>query len=549
MHELSCHKCPEGSFTFTNGSSMCACLPGRRYLGNGHCELCPKNTYKSKIGFHNCLTCPEYSEAATGSVTIDNCTCEIDPDMTKSTLYRPVCPKPPDVVRPYNSSVKFVHKLVTTTRSFESDMTQGQVLGAIAAIVSCAILLVIVAIYIRRRRNRYLGVEMQSRVIKSFKMSSSDDSRFSDSITVLLSEQTTECDIRIKKIRLGRLIGRGAFGQVHEGFAYCDSTSDVRTLRVAVKRIKMNCSNDEKHALKQEYEQMRLLGHHSNIIGLIGTCMLTGQMAIILEYAELGDLLSYLKDKSSKLENYVSISPEGDIAEQEKPNITEEKELMVFAWQIARGMTYVHQQKCIHRDLAARNILIASGPVAKISDFGLSRDVYENGYYFRASKGQLPYKWLSPEALLWGQYSTKSDVWSFGILLWEITTLGGSPYPGIPVDQIAELHRSGYRLSQPPSCPNNFFQILKACWEEDPRKRPSFAKLCSTLDEVLQKVFVSDYLDMQPTSNSAYLTHGDSEGTALSLSGLADKGRMDSGGGNRDNHNSSGYSSSITSYS
>lgn len=147
--------------------------------------------------------------------------------------------------------------------------------------------------------------------------------------------------------------------------------------------------------------------------------------------------------------------------------------------------------QCIHRDLAARNVLLTSDPIAKISDFGLSRDVYESAYYFKVSKviwnlvefliirlhilvpthntytyihiihlrqtsslqGRLPFKWMSPEALLMGQYSIKSDVWSFGILLWEVVTLGGNPYAGIPVESLCEMYSNNYRLPKPGSCP------------------------------------------------------------------------------------------------
>ncbi|ESO99524.1 hypothetical protein LOTGIDRAFT_63499, partial [Lottia gigantea] len=292
-------------------------------------------------------------------------------------------------------------------------------------------------------------------------------------------------DIPIKKLKIGRALGKGAFGVVNEAYAYGGTSFDNKTFKVAVKRIKDTASGDEINSLKQELEQMKLIGSHANIISLYGFCKFRGQSMIIMELAELGDLLTYLKEKCSNSHNYVSVSADGNISEEETKQITEDGELMSFAWQVAKGMSHMESLKCIHRDLAARNVLLATGPVAKISDFGLSRDVYENGYYLKETKGRLPFKWLSPEALLWGQFSSKGDVWSYGMLLWEITTLGASPYPGIPAENMADLHRSGYRMPRPPNCPKDLYDIMRGCWNEDPRKRPTFLKLCELMENLL----------------------------------------------------------------
>ncbi|XP_070193884.1 fibroblast growth factor receptor 4-like [Littorina saxatilis] len=145
-------------------------------------------------------------------------------------------------------------------------------------------------------------------------------------------------------------------------------------------------ADDERKALQEELEQMLLVGPHPNIIQLIGSCMHDGSLHIIMELAEQGDLLNYLRQGKLRHEQYVSVGPDGTLREQKALHVTDHYELMLFSWHIAKGMSHLESVKCIHRDLAARNCLLTSGPAAKLSDFGLSRDVYENGYYLRHSK-------------------------------------------------------------------------------------------------------------------------------------------------------------------
>ncbi|GFR99328.1 fibroblast growth factor receptor [Elysia marginata] len=125
--------------------------------------------------------------------------------------------------------------------------------------------------------------------------------------------------------------------------------------------------------------------------------------------------------------------------------------------------------------------------------------------YFEC-KDRVPFKWLSPEALLWGQYSSKSDVWAFGILLWELYTFGGTPYPQVTTEQLRELHEKGYRLSRPPACPEKLYRIMRSCWRDDARQRPSFKQLEYTLDSLIQRTRGREYLELNPHNQHSFLS-------------------------------------------
>jgi serine/threonine protein kinase len=153
---------------------------------------------------------------------------------------------------------------------------------------------------------------------------------------------------------------------------------------------------------------------------------------------------------------------------------------------------------CIHRDLAARNVLISEDFVVKIADFGLTRNIFNTDYYRKTTDGRLPVKWMAPEALFDRKYTTKSDVWSYGVLLWEIFTLGGTPYPSVPVEKLFGLLRDGHRMEKPPHSSLELYNMMLECWHDSPGHRPSFSDLVADLDRILAVCVSEAYLDLAP---------------------------------------------------
>lgn len=158
----------------------------------------------------------------------------------------------------------------------------------------------------------------------------------------------------------------------------------------------------------------------------------------------------------------------------------------------------------VHRDLAARNVLVAKGKICKISDFGLTRDVYEDDAYRKRSKDRVPVKWMAPESLADQVYTSRSDVWAFGVLTWELITLGATPYPGIQPQNLYHLLKTGYRMERPENCSQEVYSIVQSCWADDPQLRPSFKSLAYQWEQLLGRNAKYLELDSSGVSNPEY---------------------------------------------
>ncbi|EDS26736.1 basic fibroblast growth factor receptor 1 [Culex quinquefasciatus] len=263
---------------------------------------------------------------------------------------------------------------------------------------------------------------------------------------------------------LGTLLGEGAFGMV----LLAEMKQDEETSTpVAVKMLKEGHTDDDFKNLVNELEIMKTIGKHPNIISLLGCCIEDGPLYVIVEYARHGNLKDFLKSHRF----------EGDCGNTMK-NVINTYQLISFASQIAFGMEHLESINVIHRDLAARNILIGEGHIMKISDFGLALSSYS-----LISRGKLPMRWMAPESLEYRLFSSKSDVWSYGVLCWEIMTLGGSPLQFLNTwVSVLEHLQQGNRLKQPPECPDKVYRVMEECWQSNPSHRPTFSYILQQLE-------------------------------------------------------------------
>ncbi|XP_065219986.1 fibroblast growth factor receptor homolog 1-like [Planococcus citri] len=283
----------------------------------------------------------------------------------------------------------------------------------------------------------------------------------------------TEWEFPREKLVLGRFLGEGEFGRVVLGEAL-DIIDENITTTVAVKMLKEPHSDADMIDLVSEMEIMKLIGTHPNVLRLLGCCTQNGPLLIITEYTVHGNLQSFLR-KHLPSENL-----------RTTPSKLSQRTLITFGLQVAQGMKYLSSMKCVHRDLAARNILVSNKLVLKIADFGLARDIRDKDYYRKKTGGRLPVKWMAPEALHHNLYTTQSDVWSFGVLLWEIVTLGSIPYPTFTdMEELVQALDDGYRMKKPQNCSMKMYRIMRECWDYLPEDRPTFSMIVENLEEML----------------------------------------------------------------
>jgi len=288
---------------------------------------------------------------------------------------------------------------------------------------------------------------------------------------------TRSWEVARENVIIEKIIGKGAFGQVAQGKA-SQLRGREETTTVAIKMLKDDPTEKERKDLLSELELMKKLKPHPHVIKLLGCVTESDPLLIIIEYVPYGDLLGYLRKSRGLNDTYFKdpdVKPQTSLTSQQ---------LIKFSWQVADGMRYLSSKNIIHRDLAARNVLIGERETCKVTDFGMARDVNQENIYERKTKSRLPVKWTAYEALLFGRYTSKSDVWSFGIVLYEIFTIGGSPYPRMDARKMADILNRGYRMPRPGHVDEALYKIMQDCWREDPDDRPTFENLRDELKEM-----------------------------------------------------------------
>eukprot|EP00049_Salpingoeca_infusionum_P008831 m.145963 g.145963 ORF g.145963 m.145963 type:complete len:1383 (+) comp14146_c0_seq1:283-4431(+) len=283
-------------------------------------------------------------------------------------------------------------------------------------------------------------------------------------------------------------LGEGAFGSVALAEVF-GLTANEPVTKVAVKQLKEGCNEQDKHDFLSEIKTMQQIGDHEHVVSLVGVCTKSEPMYLMTEYMKDGDLCSYLRDNRPGDDGVTHLRS---------------RHLLKFMCDVADGMAFISSFKCVHRDLAARNVLVDFPRVA-VADFGLARSMDDDYiYHVQTKQRRLPTKWLSPECLLYQQFTTQSDIWAFGITMWEIMMLGAVPYPGLSgADLFVMLIQKHYRMPKPVNVSSTLYDIVLSCWRSKADRRPSFAKLAEQLKELLKNP--TDHIEDNDETRDAYM--------------------------------------------
>ncbi|CAJ0605021.1 unnamed protein product [Cylicocyclus nassatus] len=314
-------------------------------------------------------------------------------------------------------------------------------------------------------------------------------------------------------------LGSGAFGAVYLGRLLgkspanrdSKSTLGVNLMRaencqVAVKMLPESADDASRSEFLREIGLMKTIGYHERLVNMLACITESEPLCLVAEFCSDGDLLNFLQERCKYM---IKLNGQGinydDVPEVDNYNIdmiVTLKQLLMFAVQISYGLEYLSTRGFVHRDIAARNILVNGKNSCKIGDFGLCRNLYSDSSLYRSKGGRLPLKWMSPEAIRHYKFSTQSDVWAFGILLFEIITLGGSPYPLIPPEDLLDYLENGRRMERPDNCPELFYEVMAECWRFEPEHRPGFStirqKLAAQLEEITEEY---NYLKLDSRKN------------------------------------------------
>ncbi|XP_017080560.1 tyrosine-protein kinase Abl isoform X2 [Drosophila eugracilis] len=304
-----------------------------------------------------------------------------------------------------------------------------------------------------------------------------------------LSPEPDEWEICRTDIMMKHKLGGGQYGEVYEAvWKRYNNTVAVKTLK------------EDTMALKDFLEEAAIMKEmkHPNLVQLIGVCTREPPFYIITEFMSHGNLLDFLRSAGRETLDAVA--------------------LLYMATQIASGMSYLESRNYIHRDLAARNCLVGDNKLVKVADFGLARLMRDDTYTAHAG-AKFPIKWTAPEGLAYNKFSTKSDVWAFGVLLWEIATYGMSPYPGIDLTDVYHKLEKGYRMERPPGCPPEVYDLMRQCWQWDATDRPTFKSIHHALEHMFQESSITEAVEKQLNANAT-----SASSSAPSTSGVATGG-------------------------
>ncbi|XP_056403774.1 receptor tyrosine-protein kinase erbB-2 isoform X1 [Hyla sarda] len=416
-----------------NGSQCIACHP----------ECMPQNASNTCLGpqADQCVECAHYKD---GSTCVNQC-----PSGKKVDSYVPiwkyadkdgVCQMCP--VNCSHSCDKQDEKGCPIIVNNSQTYMIVAVVGSVLLVITGAVTIVLVI----RRRNQVKRKHTLKRILQEHELV--------EPLTPsgAMPNQAQMKILKETELRKVKILGSGAFGTVYKGI-WVPENENVK-IQVAIKVLRENTSpKANKEILDEAYVMAGVASPY--VCRLLGIC-LTTTVQLVTQLMPYGCLLEYVRENKDRIHS---------------------RDLLNWCVQIAKGMTYLEDIRLVHRDLAARNVLVRNPTHVKITDFGLARllDVDETEYH--ADGGKVPIKWMALESILHRKFTHQSDVWSYGVTVWELMTFGAKPYDGIPAREIPDLLEKGERLPQPPVCTIDVYMIMVKCWMIDSECRPKFREL------------------------------------------------------------------------
>ncbi|XP_036711792.1 muscle, skeletal receptor tyrosine-protein kinase isoform X4 [Balaenoptera musculus] len=355
------------------------------------------------------------------------------------------------------------------------------------------VLLTITTLYCCRRRKQWKNKKRESAAVTLTTLPSEllldrlHPNPMYQRMPLLLNPKLLSLEYPRNNIEYVRDIGEGAFGRVFQARAPGLLPYEPFTM-VAVKMLKEEASADMQADFQREAALMAEFDN-PNIVKLLGVCAVGKPLCLLFEYMAYGDLNEFLRSMSPHPGRSLSPSDltRGAQASSPGPPPLSCAEQLCIARQVAAGMAYLSERKFVHRDLATRNCLVGENMVVKIADFGLSRNIYSADYYKANENDAIPIRWMPPESIFYNRYTTESDVWAYGVVLWEIFSYGLQPYYGMAHEEVIYYVRDGNVLSCPENCPLELYNLMRLCWSELPADRPSFTSIHRILERMCER--------------------------------------------------------------
>ncbi|XP_028635807.1 muscle, skeletal receptor tyrosine-protein kinase isoform X7 [Grammomys surdaster] len=387
-----------------------------------------------------------------------------------------------------------IPNLPASTSSFAASPAYSMtVIISIMSSFAVFALLTIATLYCCRRRKEWKNKKRESTAVTLTTLPSEllldrlHPNPMYQRMPLLLNPKLLSLEYPRNNIEYVRDIGEGAFGRVFQARAPGLLPYEPFTM-VAVKMLKEEASADMQADFQREAALMAEFDN-PNIVKLLGVCAVGKPMCLLFEYMAYGDLNEFLRSMSPHTVcslSHSDLSTRARVSSPGPPPLSCAEQLCI-ARQVAAGMAYLSERKFVHRDLATRNCLVGENMVVKIADFGLSRNIYSADYYKADGNDAIPIRWMPPESIFYNRYTTESDVWAYGVVLWEIFSYGLQPYYGMAHEEVIYYVRDGNILACPENCPLELYNLMRLCWSKLPADRPSFCSIHRILQRMCER--------------------------------------------------------------